>query len=143
AAEPEKDKDLGHILFVEIPWLLDQEDQSPLSRNQLKRLIPSIEQRYARLYALGIDAYNLLPQLPALAADTNRSLDGKTGTLYLDHKNRIHRQLAWAEMRNGRARLTGYAPRIEAPLGNEQLIELELEPSAAEQQPVTPFTPEA
>ncbi len=143
AAEPEKDKDLGQILFVEIPWLLDQEDQSPLSRNQLKRLIPSIEQRYARLYALGIDAYNLLPQLPALAANTNRSLDGKTGTLYLDHKNRIHRQLAWAEMRNGRARLTGYAPRIEAPLGNEQLIELELEPGAAEQQPVTPSTPEA
>lgn len=114
-AQTEMDKDLGHIRFVDTPWLLEENSQSPLSRENLKKFIPGVQGNYARLYAMGIDAFNLLPHLQQMREQTGHILNGKTGNLYLDNLNRVHRQLAWAELKNGQARLTGYAPRLEKP----------------------------
>ena len=111
----EQDRDLGHISFVDTPWLLDDEVQSPLSRRNLQRLLPGVRGQYARLYAMGIDAYNLLANLPLLQSQSGRTLSGKSGTLYMDSRNRLHRLLAWAEMEQGQARISGYAPRMHEP----------------------------
>ena len=115
-ANREQDKDLGQIRFVDTPWLLEEDSQSSLSRERLQRLIPDVRGSYARLYAMGIDAFNLLPHLALLHQQVGPILHGKTGNLYLDGDNRIHRQLAWAEIDDGRARITGYAPRLDQPL---------------------------
>jgi outer membrane PBP1 activator LpoA protein len=111
--DTEQDKDLGQIRFVDTPWLLEQDSQSDLSREKLERLIPGIRGSYARFYALGMDAFNLLSQLSPMPRYTGPILNGKTGNLYLDSDNRIHRQLAWIELDNGVARITGYAPRLD------------------------------
>ena len=109
----EQDKDLGQIRFVDTPWLLEQDSQSDLSREKLERLIPGMRGSYARFYAMGMDAFNLLSQLSAMQRQIGPILNGKTGNLYLDSDNRIHRQLAWIELDNGVARITGYAPRLD------------------------------
>jgi len=111
----EQDRDLGHISFVDTPWLLDDEVQSPLSRQNLQRLLPGVRGQYARLYAMGIDAYNLLANLAQLRSQSGRTLSGKSGTLYMDSHNRLHRLLAWADMERGQARISGYAPRMHEP----------------------------
>ncbi len=115
-AYQELDKDLGRIRFVDTPWLLEQDSQSELSRERLQRLIPEVRGNYARLYAMGIDAFNLLSHLNLLHHQIGPILHGKTGNLYLDGNNRIRRQLAWAEIDNGKAKITGYAPRLDQPL---------------------------
>ena len=116
SADQQQDRDLGRIMFVDTPWLLEQDSQSQLSRERLQRLIPEVRGNYARLFAMGIDAFNLLPQLNLMHQQTGPVLHGKTGNLYLDGNNRIHRQLAWAEIDNGKAKITGYAPRLDKPL---------------------------
>jgi hypothetical protein len=65
---------------------------------------------------MGIDAFNLLPYLKPTYRQIGPILHGKTGSLYRDPFNRIHRQLAWAEIDNGVARIIGYAPRLNDSL---------------------------
>ena len=113
-AENERDRDLGHISFVDTPWLLEQEQQGELSRERLQRLMPGVKGQYARLYAMGIDSYNLLANLESLQ-QPGRTFSGKSGTLYLDRHNRLHRLLAWADMTQGSASIIGYAPRMHSP----------------------------
>ncbi|MEW8508680.1 MAG: penicillin-binding protein activator [Candidatus Thiodiazotropha sp.] len=111
-AQQELDRDLGKISFVDTPWLFEEGQGGPLSRNNLERLIPGVKGRYARLYAMGIDSYNLLTQLQQMQTEPDRMFSGKSGTLYLDQNNRIHRLLAWADMESGMAKVSGYAPRL-------------------------------
>jgi outer membrane PBP1 activator LpoA protein len=118
-ADIEKDKDLGQIRFVDTPWLLEPDSQSPLSRQKLQRLIPEMRGSYARFYAMGMDAFNLLPRLVPTRRQIGPILHGKTGNLYLDAYQRIHRQLAWIELDDGVARITGYAPRLDRPQPEE------------------------
>lgn len=114
--DSEKDRDLGHISFVDTPWLLDDDTQNSLSRQNLQRLMPGVRGQYARLYAMGIDSYNLLANLQQLQTQPGRTFSGKSGTLYLDANNRLHRLLAWADMEQGEATITGYAPRMQVPV---------------------------
>ena len=54
----------------------------------------------SRLYALGFDAYRLIPLLyNTHAIDT--PLQGVTGTLSLDPDGRVHRRLDWAHFDDG------------------------------------------
>ena len=115
-ADAEQDRDLGHISFVDTPWLLEDENQNPLARKNLQQLLPGVKGQYARLYAMGIDSYNLLANLGQLQSQAGRTFSGKSGTLYLDSRQRIHRLLAWADMDQGLAHISGYAPRMPSPL---------------------------
>jgi outer membrane PBP1 activator LpoA protein len=111
--QAELDRDLGKISFVDTPWLFEEDQGGPLSRHNLEKLMPGVQGRYARLFAMGIDSYNLLTQLQHLQTQPGRTFSGKSGTLYLDERNRIHRLLAWADMENGLATISGYAPRLD------------------------------
>jgi outer membrane PBP1 activator LpoA protein len=110
--QAELDRDLGKISFVDTPWLFEESQGGPLSRNNLEKLMPGVKGRYARLFAMGIDSYNLLSQLQHLQTQPGRMFSGKSGTLYLDQRNRLHRLLAWTDMENGLAKISGYAPRL-------------------------------
>jgi outer membrane PBP1 activator LpoA protein len=112
----EMDLDLGQINFVDTPWLLEDEPGNSLSRNQLQQMMPGVKGQYARLYAMGIDSYNLLSNLESLREQPGRTFSGKSGTLYLDQHNRVHRLLAWANMQQGKASIIGYAPRMQSPI---------------------------
>ncbi|MCP3666490.1 MAG: penicillin-binding protein activator [Gammaproteobacteria bacterium] len=109
---PDKDIDLEGIRFPDIPWLLVEEANAPLSRQNMAAILPDSQSKYRRLYAMGIDSYNLLPHLARLQSSTEETMDGQSGSLFLDSIHQVHRQLVWAEMDRGIPKVIGYAPRM-------------------------------
>jgi outer membrane PBP1 activator LpoA protein len=110
---PKMDLDLEGITFPDIPWLL----MAGENNQSLKKELPKKLAAYGRLFAMGIDAYELLPHLARLEMDSAETLDGKTGILYLDRQKQVHRQLVWARMKRGKPKVIGYAPRMEESRG--------------------------
>ena len=111
---PKEDEDLEGLKFPDIPWLLMDETDNPLSRQRLAEILPESQSNYQRLYAMGVDSYLLLPHLARLQSSPREILEGKTGNLHLDGKNHVRRQLVWAQMEKGEPRVIGYAPRMDA-----------------------------
>jgi len=57
---------------------------------------------FARLYALGADAFRLYPRLPMLRQFPNQRVYGLTGALSLTPDGRIVREQIWAKIDDGR-----------------------------------------
>jgi uncharacterized protein len=104
-ASPIQDRDLNGLYFCDIPWILTEDTEALLSRDKFLEYWPNISERYLRLYAMGIDAYAMLAQLPWLADNPNQTYSGKTGLLSLDDKMQIHRKLVWAQFTEGSPKL--------------------------------------
>lgn len=95
------DHDLDGLRFCDMPWILSSDHPGVALRAEIARLWPAQEQRYGRLYAMGIDALQITPYLRGLGDGTFAGHPGVTGDLYLDRERRVHRDLQWAEFRNG------------------------------------------
>ena len=133
---PTEDQDLEGIKFPDIPWLLLNEGDNPLARDNLARLLPDSQGTYRRLYAMGIDSFRLLPHLGRLQSSPRESIEGKTGNLYLDSIRQIHRQLVWAEMYKGVPKAIGYAPRMMSM--TDEMESLPAAPAPAPSESETP-----
>jgi len=112
-ASPDKDQDLEGIRFPVMPWLLLDEGDDPLSLSWLSGIFSDIHPRYLPLYAMGIDSYHLLSHLARLQNNPREMLEGKSGNLYLDQSNVVHRQLLWADMKAGVPTVIGFSPRMD------------------------------
>lgn len=106
-ANPNLDRDMDGIIFPDIPWVLNASTDRNPNWEQINRLWSETAPAYRRLYALGIDAYALMMQLDSLQRNRESPIQGETGNLFLDDKNRIHRQLLWARFKEGEPRLLG------------------------------------
>ena len=94
-----KDKDLNSVRFCDIPWLINQTTALDQLRVQLNRLWHS-NGGTVRLYAFGIDAYQLTQQITKLTTASTNTYHGVTGTLSINNQ-RVRRVLPWAEFQNG------------------------------------------
>ncbi|MGM0563783.1 MAG: penicillin-binding protein activator [Pseudomonadota bacterium] len=92
-------RDVEGLTFTVMPWVL-KADETPLNR-QLRELWPNQMARFGSLYALGADAFDLIPHLGPMAGDYQYHTGGYTGHLSADADRRIHRELMWAEYRDG------------------------------------------
>ncbi|WP_070987590.1 penicillin-binding protein activator [Halofilum ochraceum] len=100
--DPDSDWDLNGLFFTDLPWILDNlDDPDPLYRSVTEHW-PGSRGQYPRLYALGIDAFAVLPHLGRLGENDRAVLNGRTGRLTLDAEQRIHRQPRWATFIKGR-----------------------------------------
>ncbi len=97
------DRDLDGVQFCDAPWLFDIAAGVPL-RSELARNLPTARGVSARLFALGLDAYNLLPYLDSLRGHQESYQPGATGQLSIDAYGRVQRLLIWAQFENGNAR---------------------------------------
>lgn len=97
------DRDLDGVEFSDAPWLLGPMLGKP-DRDEITNQISSANGSGARLFALGMDAYNLLGVLDALLANPGQYAEGATGQLTADRQGRIFRTLAWGQFENGVAR---------------------------------------
>jgi len=95
------DRDMNGVFFGDMPWVLPSETHHKELKKQIVKLWPNASEKYARLYALGIDAYNMIPSLNKLIAYRSEFYQGETGNLYLDDNNRIHRRLLWLGFKRG------------------------------------------
>jgi outer membrane PBP1 activator LpoA protein len=93
-----KDSDLNGIQFTDLPWLLESSElKTEVEKNQKRA-----QGNYARLYAMGVDAFRLYPRLKQLAALPNSKIFGVTGDLSIDDQGKIHRKMPFAVFKRGR-----------------------------------------
>lgn len=109
----EQDRDLNGVIFCDLPWMLNPNDSGPLSRTSLQALVERTPENYTRLIAMGIDAYNLVPQLPLLKSGAQTRYAGATGQLDVQAGNRIQRQLSCAQFESGIPQPRGIAPMLQ------------------------------
>jgi outer membrane PBP1 activator LpoA protein len=98
----ERDRDMDGLAFGDMPWVLSESTTHRSLRTELEPYISKAGNRLQRLYALGVDAYNIIAALNTLKRYPYERYDGETGSLSLDGKQRIHRQLTWVKFRSGR-----------------------------------------
>jgi outer membrane PBP1 activator LpoA protein len=99
-----QDRDSDGVMFVDMPWVLSPDDYGKQLQATLKQSFPDIHDtvQLKRLYAFGIDAYQLLSQLRQENIQNFSQMQGQTGELQLDNIGSIHRQkLRWAKFVNG------------------------------------------
>ncbi|WP_197027451.1 penicillin-binding protein activator [Marinobacterium lacunae] len=96
--DPVRDVDLNGIHFIDLPWTLNPASPAHVA---LRASRNDVDGRFGRLYALGIDAYNLYPFLPGLSSNSQAYIDGETGRLMLSSQQRVIRELPWAVFDNG------------------------------------------
>ncbi len=99
------DRDMDDIMFCDMPWVLSPRTDTSPNWSEIETQWQRTAHAFKRLYAMGVDAYRLIPWLRYLRSHREEHLTGETGNLYLDNSNRIHRQLTWARFQGGRARL--------------------------------------
>ena len=100
-----EDSDINGVLFVDMPWVIDPENEySPLNR-MIERYRKPAQSAYKRFYAFGIDAYRLIPQLAELSLQPSQQYEGKTGYIKIDEQGRVQRRLIWARFLDGKPEL--------------------------------------
>tara|TARA_B100000446_G_scaffold67127_3_gene63708 strand:- start:1627 stop:3498 length:1872 start_codon:yes stop_codon:yes gene_type:complete len=93
------DRDLNNIRFSTLPWFFDNNNATKQVIQQAANPAPS----YQRLYALGVDSFQLYPRLKQLQQSEYTRLYGVTGSLSMNAQRRVEREQIWAKMNNGRA----------------------------------------
>ncbi len=100
-AKPNRDRDMDGIIFCDIPWALAAGQPPPPLRRTINHLWPETAGQYSRFYALGVDAYRIIPFLNNMRTYRHERFNGQTGTLSLGENNRIFRELSWARFIHG------------------------------------------
>ncbi len=95
------DRDMDGVIFTDIPWVLnDRRTPLPL-KQKVMALWPKSVKQYTRFYALGIDAYDIIPSLSTMKNYRYERYHGQTGILHLGINNRIFRETSWARFKKG------------------------------------------
>lgn len=94
---PQRDRDINGVRFTALPWLFEDDNQT--KQNIVKQATPA--PAFARLYALGADAFRLYPRLPILRQFPSQQVYGLTGALSLSPDGKILREQIWAKIDRG------------------------------------------
>lgn len=94
--DPNADIDLNGVQIPSTRWALQAQDATQ------PQLVSLRDGTFGSLYALGQDAWNLLPWLDMMSQDPDFLFPGLTGTLRMDQDNRLQREPVWAVFRGGR-----------------------------------------
>lgn len=96
-----KDNDINRVIFTDMPWLIEPEYRYSSLNRALDRHHQPSQTGYQRLYALGIDAYEIIPRLAELISQPDARYQGKTGILKFNPDKRINRRLIWSQFIDG------------------------------------------
>lgn len=100
---PNNDRDLDGIMFCDMPWVLTPMNLQPNYLNNIETRIqilwPSSYNQHRKLYAFGVDAYNIVMKLNHMSSQWGTA--AATGTLYLTPDHYIYRKVIWAKMIDG------------------------------------------
>ncbi|MCB1737741.1 MAG: penicillin-binding protein activator, partial [Gammaproteobacteria bacterium] len=100
-ADANADRDLNGVVFTDSPWRIDDATIAPSERLLVDRFWPERNAQAGNLFALGVDAYRLLPYVPRLANASGTTIDGASGNLFVDTQRQVHRQPIFAVFKNG------------------------------------------
>ena len=96
------DQDLNDIVFPSTPWQLQLASET---RSENHLVLPASLRggSFGELYALGQDAWRLLPWIPLMQKDPDLWFTGNVGALRLRADGRVFREPAWAKFSSGTA----------------------------------------
>ena len=107
--DPRRDHDLNGIIFPDSPWVLSPMAMQPqaldIIQRRIRTLWPNSFHRYPKLYALGVDAYDVIPNLDKMRLLPQIGTDAASGRLYLTGRQHLYRQLLWSQMTNGKPKV--------------------------------------
>jgi len=95
------DGDMDGITFCDMPWVLDSGSNWKHLQQGINDYWSANATRYSRLYALGIDAWRIVPYLGELGGSMFGAYHGVTGNLSLDSQGLVNRSLRCARFSNG------------------------------------------
>lgn len=99
------DIDLDDVRFCDMPWTIinpvNLDPSLQTLKQNLQLSIDDLQQNLSRLYALGIDSYNLAVNISAFVENRKANFVGATGELWLDDYHHVNRLLAWTNFKNG------------------------------------------
>lgn len=95
--QPAIDQDLDGIVFPSTAWQLQTAEADMPALESIR------DGSFGNLYALGRDAWNVLPWLPLLQKDPDLWYPGDVGGLRMQANGHLERQPAWAQFTDGRA----------------------------------------
>ncbi len=133
-------RDLDGLEFCDAPWLFDAQPGLP-NRDGVAARLPAARGGAARLFAFGMDAWNLVPYLDWLRAHPGSYVPGASGQLAADQFGRVRRVLIWAQFQNGLARPLGGSLQMDDVPSNAPPATTE--PSPASSSPSGGFQPSA
>jgi len=98
-------RDMNQVYFFDSPWMLDTHQRYAAMRQQIQQFWPQRFSQHARVYGLGIDAFDLIFSLRHLEKYKQLGLQGTSGHLVLDNNNHIKRHLLFAQFVQGHPKL--------------------------------------
>jgi outer membrane PBP1 activator LpoA protein len=93
--------DLNNLIISDMPWVFNNIAQSDPTYIALSNESPERFEKFVRLYALGADAYHLIPELNKLNHSPELSFNGATGVLSINAYGQVTRKLRWAKFNHG------------------------------------------
>ena len=99
-------EDIDGLTIAEIPWLLHNSDYL---YDTVVDSWPAAAGPLGRLYAMGVDAQRIFNRLLQMQEHPETRIEGATGTLSLDERGRIRRELSWGQMVDGQLHPAGNA----------------------------------
>ena len=93
---PASDQDLNGIVFPTTRWQLETDTRITVTPDSVRG------GTFGSLYALGQDAWHLLPWRPLMNKDPDLWYPGQVGALRLQANGRLYRQPVWARFSAGR-----------------------------------------
>lgn len=95
-----KNIDMDGVIFSDMPFLLGlaPDDAASLQNSYQSPL-------YQRLFAMGVDSYQVAPYVNYLADNPSESVSGDTGQLSINFNGHIVRSLPWASFSQGKVKL--------------------------------------
>ncbi|MEZ5498557.1 MAG: penicillin-binding protein activator [Steroidobacteraceae bacterium] len=101
---PTANQDMEGLIFPDMPWVLDDDDDIARIRTAAATSAAAQGQARGKLFAFGYDAYQIYAAIAAGADPGSLQIDGLTGHISFDADGRARRDLQWAEIRRGEAR---------------------------------------
>ncbi|MDF1587720.1 MAG: penicillin-binding protein activator [Gammaproteobacteria bacterium] len=100
-ANSQQDIDLNDLKINDIPWIFEQSAASDPAYLALSTNKDTNFNSIVRLYALGADAYRLIPNLNGLSRSPSTTFNGATGELSINENGQINRKMLPATFENG------------------------------------------
>ena len=96
---PKQNIDMDGVIFSDMPFLLDDSHDSASRQNTYQNTL------YQRLFAMGVDSYQLAPYVNYLMDTPFESFAGDTGQITINSGGHIIRSLPWATFNQGNVKL--------------------------------------
>lgn len=92
--------DLQGLTFTQIPWLLNSKQQNKELSKLSDELWPKRTDSLSRIFAMGVDSYQLLGKVTLMKQYPYIRHFGQTGVLQLNNENILTRSLVWGQYIN-------------------------------------------